>query len=277
MKFKWLVRKKPLALVCGAMLMIILFLAIFADLLPLQNPVAHNIPSQFESPGHEFFFGTDNFGQDVFSRIIYGSRSSLYIAITSVVLGTLLGTLVGMISAYWGGWIDLVFQRVVDMLLGFPILVLAVFIVVALGPSAHAVMIAIAVAVMPQIARLSRSRALVVKEETFILAARATGASPLRIVLRHILPHTISPVLVYATGYVGTALIAESALSFLHLGVPPPDPSWGAMLYDGWIYLEAAPWLTIFPGIALSITAFSFVFLGDALRDVLDPRTRVHL
>jgi len=266
-----------LALACAMMLIGIVFLALFADLLPLQDPLAQNIPSQFESPGYESFFGTDNFGRDVFSRVIYGSRPSLYIAITSVVLGTLLGTLIGMISAYRGGWIDLVSQRVVDMLLGFPILVLAVFIVVALGPSAHAVMIAIAVAVMPQMVRLSRSRALAVREETFILAARAIGASPLRIVLRHILPHTISPVLTYATGYIGTALVAESALSFLHLGVPPPYPSWGAMLYEGWIYLEAAPWLTIFPGIVLSITAFSFVFLGDALRDILDPRTRVHL
>ncbi len=258
------------------MLIVIVFLAIFADFLPLQDPLAQNIPSQFKSPGHEFLFGTDNFGRDVFSRVIYGSRSSLYIAITSVVLGTLLGTLIGMISAYRGGWIDLVSQRVVDMLLGFPILVLAVFIVVALGPSVHAVALAIAVAVMPQMVRLSRSRALSVREETFILAARALGASPLRIVLKHILPHTISPVLTYATGYIGTALIAESALSFLRLGVPPPYPSWGAMLYEGWIYLEAAPWMTIFPGIVLSITAFSFVFLGDALRDVLDPRARVH-
>ena len=276
MRFKWLVRKKSLALVSGVLLIGIVFLAIFADFLPLQNPLAQNIPSRFTSPGYEFFFGTDNFGRDVFSRVIYGSRSSLYIAITSVVLGTLLGTLIGMISAYRGGWIDLVSQRVVDMLLGFPILVLAVFIVVALGPSAHAVTIAIAVAVMPQMVRLSRSRALAVREETFILAARALGASPLRIVLKHILPHTISPVLTYATGYIGTALIAESALSFLGLGVPPPYPSWGAMLQEGRIYLEVAPWLTIFPGIVLSITAFSFVFLGDALRDVIDPRARVH-
>lgn len=276
-RFKWLVRKKPLALACGMMLIVIVFLAIFADFLALQGPLAQNIPDRLNSPGYEFFFGSDNFGRDVFSRVIYGSRSSLYIAITSVALGTLLGTLIGMISAYRGGWIDLVSQRVVDMLLGFPILVLAVFIVVALGPSTHVVTIAIAIAVMPQMVRLSRSRALSVREETFILAARAMGASPLRIVLKHILPHTISPVLAYATGYIGTALIAESALSFLGLGVPPPYPSWGAMLQEGRVYLEVAPWLTIFPGVALSVTVFSFVFLGDALRDLLDPRARVHL
>lgn len=275
-RFKWLIRKKPLALACGMMLTIIIFLAISADFLSLQDPLAQNIPNRLKSPEYEFLFGTDNFGRDVFSRVIYGSRSSLYIAIISVALGTFLGTLVGIISAYQGGWIDIVLQRAVDMLLGFPILVLAIFIIVALSPSVHAVTLAIAIAIMPQMARLSRSRALSVKEETFILAAYSVGASPSRIVLKHVLPHTISPVLAYATGYIGTALIAESALSFLGLGMPPPYPSWGAMLQEGRIYLEVAPWLTIFPGIALSITAFSFVFLGDALRDVLDPKTRAY-
>lgn len=266
--------KKPLALACGIILIVIVFLAIFADFLPLHNPLQQDIPNRLQSPGQEFLFGTDNFGRDIFSRIIYGSRSSLYIAITSVALGMFLGTLIGISSAYRGGWIDLVFQRVVDTLLGFPMLMLAVFVVVALGPSAHAVMAAIAIAVIPQIVRLARSRVLSVKEETFVLAARAIGASPMRIVLRHILPHSICPVLAYATGYIGTALIAESALSFLGLGVPPPYPSWGGMLQEGWVYLETAPWLAIFPGIILSITVFSFVFLGDILRDLLDPRTR---
>jgi len=270
-----LARRRPLVVICGAALVVIASLAIFADFVSPHDPLVQDISSRLKPPGQEFFFGTDNFGRDVFSRVIHGSRSSLYMAITSIFVGTVLGTLIGAASAYRGGWFDLVFQRLVDTLLGFPLLVLAVIMVVALGTSTHAVTIAIAVGLVPQMARLSRSRALSVREETFVLAARAIGAPPLHVMLKHILPHIIAPVLAYATGYVSAALITESALSFLGLGVPPPHPSWGGMLQEGRLYLEAAPWLTIFPGIALSITAFSFALLGDVLRDMLDPRSPI--
>lgn len=266
--------KKSLVLAGGIILIVVIFLAIFADLLPLQDPLKQDAISRLLPPGDEYLMGTDNFGRDVFSRIVYGARSSLYIAVTSVALGTLLGTLFGTISAYRGGWIDLVIQRVTDTLLGFPILVLAIIVVVALGPSAHTVMAAITIGVIPQMARLARSRSLSVKEEAFIMTARAMGVSSPRIILKHVLPYTFSPILTYATGFIGIALIAESALHFLGLGVPPPHPSWGGMLQEGRAYLEVAPWLAIFPGIVLSITVFSFVFLGDALRDLLDPRAR---
>ncbi len=261
-----------MVLVSGAILVVIASLAIFADLVSPYDPLVHDIPNRLEPPGQEFFFGTDNFGRDVFSRVVYGSRSSLYIAITSVIVGTVLGTLIGTVSAYRGGWVDLVSQRVIDALLGFPSLVLAVIFVVTLGTSTHTVTIAIAIALTPQMARLSRSRTLSIKEENFVLGAHAIGASPLRIVLKHILPHSIGPILSYAAGYVSAALVAESALSFLGLGVPPPYPSWGGMLQEGRLYLEVAPWLTLFPGVALSLTAFSFALLGDALRDMFDPR-----
>ena len=266
--------KKSLVLAGGIILIVVIFLAIFADLLPLQDPLKQDAISRLLPPGDEYLMGTDNFGRDVFSRIVYGARSSLYIAVTSVALGTLLGTLFGTISAYRGGWIDLVIQRATDTLLGFPILVLAIIVVVVLGPSAHTVMAAITIGVIPQMVRLARSRSLSVKEETFVMTARALGVSSPRIIFKHILPYTFSPILAYATGYVGMALIAESALHFLGLGVPPPQPSWGGMLQEGRAYLEAAPWLAIFPGLVLSATVFSFVFLGDALRDLLDPRTR---
>jgi peptide/nickel transport system permease protein len=243
-------------------------------LLPLRDPLLQDAYRRLLPPGDEFLLGTDNFGRDVFSRIIYGSRSSLYIAFISVALGTVLGTVIGTTSAFRGGWIDLTIQRVTDMFLGFPLLVLAIIVIVALNPSIHSVMIALSLGVLPQMIRLARSRSLSVREETFIIAAQARGLSSSQIILKHILPHTTSPVLAYATGYVGVALIAESALHFLGLGVPPPQPSWGVMLYEGQAYMEVAPWLTIIPGIILSITAFCFVYLGDALRDFLDPRYR---
>ncbi len=257
-------------MVAGIILVTIIFLGIFADFLLLDDPLKQDALNRLQPPGGENLMGTDNFGRDVFSRIIYGARSSVYIAITSVALGTLLGTLIGTVSAYRGGWTDMVLQRMTDILLGFPILVLAVIVVVALSPSANTVMLAIIIGVMPQMVRLARSCSLSVKEETFVTTARAMGMSSLRIIFKHIFPHAVSPIIAYATGFVGIALIAESALHFLGLGVPPPHPSWGGILQEGRVYLEVAPWLAVFPGIVLSITVFSFVFVGDALRDLLD-------
>ncbi|MFH1141545.1 MAG: ABC transporter permease [Chloroflexota bacterium] len=269
----WLLgRRNPLAATCAAILVITALVALFADVVAPHDPLAQDIPNRLKPPGGDFFLGTDNFGRDVFSRIVHGSQISLYVAVMSVLAGTVLGTSLGMASAYLGGWIDLVAQRVVDTLLGFPLLVLAVVMVVALGASTNTVVIALTVVLTPQMARLSRSRALSVREETYVIAARASGAGPLRIVLKHTLPHSLGPILAYATGWVGAALVAESALSFLGLGVPPPYPSWGGMLQEGRQYLEVAPWLTVVPGLALSITVLSFALLGDALRDALDPR-----
>jgi len=268
-------RRTPLAATCAAILIITALAALFPDAIAPHDPLAQDIPNRLKPPGGEFFLGTDNFGRDVFSRIVHGSRISLYVAVMSVLAGTVLGTLLGMASAYLGGWVDLVIQRAIDTFMGFPLLVLAVVMVVALGESTHTVVIALAVVLTPQMARLSRSRALSVKEETYIAAARATGAGLPRIVLKHILPHSLGPILAYATGWVGAALVAESALSFLGLGVPPPYPSWGGMLQEGRQYLEVAPWLTVLPGLALTITVLSFALLGDALRDALDPRGSV--
>jgi peptide/nickel transport system permease protein len=266
------VKRKPLILICAGILLIIASLAIFADLISDKDPIVQDISSRLQPPDSESLFGTDNFGRDIFSRVVHGSRSSLYIAMTSVIIGTVLGTLIGTLSAYKGGWVDLVSQRVIDALLGFPSLVLAIVIIVAVGASTHTVTIAIALAVIPQITRLSRSRTLSIKEEDFVQSANAIGSSPIHNLFKHILPHAIGPILSYAAGYIAVALVAESALSFLGLGVPPPYPSWGGMLQEGRLYLEAAPWITLFPGIILSLTAISFALLGDGLRDLFDPR-----
>ncbi|MBI2938628.1 MAG: ABC transporter permease [Thaumarchaeota archaeon] len=271
-RLRRLARRSPLIIICGTIIVAVASLAVFADFLSLHDPIVQDVPNRLKPPGGEFFLGTDNFGRDIFSRIIYGSRSSLYISLTSVLAGAVIGTLIGMISAYRGGWLDLILQRIVDTLLGFPSLVLAVIMVVALGASTNTVIVAIAAALIPQATRLSRACTLSVREEGFVLAAQAIGAPPQHVMLKHVLPHIIAPVLAYATGYVGVALLAESALSFLGLGVPPPYPSWGGMLQESRLYLERAPWLTIFPGLALSITVLSFTLLGDALQDILDPR-----
>jgi len=267
--------KKILAIAGAVILVVFILLAAFADVLPLKDPLTQDAAVRLQAPDSQYLMGTDNFGRDVFSRIVYGARSSLYVAVASVVIGTLLGAVAGIVSAYRGGWTDMIVQRLTDALLGFPILVLAILVVVSFGPSVNTVMVAIAIAVLPQMVRLSRSRALSIKEETFISTARAVGVSTPRILLRHILPHTASPVLAYATAFVGIALIAESAIQFLGLGVPPPEPSWGGILQGGRPYLEVAPWLAIFPGLVLSAAVFSFIFVGDALRDLLDPRERL--
>jgi peptide/nickel transport system permease protein len=267
-----LTQRRTIVIVCSVILGIISFTALFAEIISPHNPLIQDISNRLRPPGWESIFGTDNFGRDVFSRVIHGSRSSLYIAVTSVITGTVLGTLIGTLSAYRGGWIDILLQRVIDTFLGFPSLVLAVILIVTLGTNTNAIAIAIAVALTPQVARISRSHVLSIKEENYVLISEAIGSSPSRTVMKHILPHTMGPIFSYAMSYIGIALIAESALSFLGLGVAPPYPSWGGMLQEGRLYQEVAPWLTLIPGLILTITVASFALLGDALRDMFDPR-----
>jgi len=246
--------------------------AILAGVVTSRDPVLQDVSNRLAPPGKEFIFGSDNFGRDVFSRVVYGARSSLFISIVSVTIGTSIGAIVGTVTAYRGGILDLVSQRLVDTLLGFPSLVLAVILVVTLTPSVYTITIAITVALIPQIVRLSRARTLSLKEENFVAAARGIGAPSWRVIFGHILPHSLGPIVSYSLGYVGVALVAESALSFLGLGVPPPLPSWGGMIQEGRIFFEVAPWIVIFPGLTLALVAVSFAILGDVLRDLFDPR-----
>ena len=254
-------------------LLVIVMVALLADVVATHDPLSQDVVERLKPPGTDHFFGTDGFGRDIFSRVVHGARESLLVGFLSVSLASAAGISIGMLSAYWGRKVDLLVQRGVDVLLGFPLLVMALIVVVALGPSSGSVSLGIAVALAPQVARVSRASALSIKAEPYIEAATVVGASPYRIVWRHLLPNSFSPVLAQITGYFGTAIVAETALSFLGLGVPPPFPSWGRMLHEGARqYFEAAPWATIFPGLALSLTVLSAALLGDAIRDILGPR-----
>ena len=266
---------RPVALVSLLTLATIAAMALLADLVATHDPLAQDVARRLTPPGPDALFGTDGFGRDIFSRVVHGARASLYVGLLSVGIASVAGIGLGTLSAYWGGPFDLVVQRIVDTLLGFPLLVLALIMVVALGPSANSVVIALAVAMTPQVTRLSRAGALQVKEELYMDAAMVIGAPHHRVLLRYLLPNSFPPVLAQVTGYFGAAVVAETALSFLGLGVPPPDPSWGRMLEEGSRqYFEAAPWATIFPGLLLTLIVLSSALLGDALRDWLDPRSR---
>lgn len=268
-------KKKPLGAIGAAILIVVVLTAILAPVMGTIDPNVQQVRDRLTGPGLQFWFGSDDFGRDMYSRIVYGARISLYVGIFAVAIGTTCGVVVGIASPYFGGWVDLVVQRVVDALEGFPGLVLALALVTALGASLNNVVLAIAVALTPRMTRLTRSMALSVKEEDYILASQAIGATSLRIMVRHVLPNSLAPVIVLATGYLGTAIVVEAGLSFLGLGVPPPHPAWGRMLQSAARkYQEEALWLTIFPGAALATTVFGFNLFGDALRDVLDPRLR---
>lgn len=252
-------------------------LAIFGPLIIPKDPLDINAGSTFQGPQwyKGFILGSDHLGRDNLSRIIIGSRSSISIAVISVLSGTLVGVIVGLISGFYADWRDAILQRLVDVLLSFPILVLALAIVAVLGRSQQNVIIAIALIQVPITARVVRSVALSVRTMEFVTASRALGAADARLLFRHVAPQTFAPVMIVFTSFLGLAIIIEASLSYLGLGIPPPNPSWGAMLSGPTIQnVERAPWNAVFPGIALTLTVFGFNLLGDALRDTLDPRLR---
>lgn len=266
------IKRKPLGTICAAIIFVMAVGAIFAGEIASHDPLEQNISKRLSPPGREHFFGSDSFGRDTFSRVVYGARVSLYVGTISVAIAAALGSVIGIISAYVGGKFDMGLQRGVDAFLAFPSLVLALVLVASLGASVSNVIIAITTAITPQMVRLSRSLAMVVKEEDYVLAAQSVGCLSTRTIFRHILPNCLAPLVVQASGYLEQAVVAEAALSFLGLGVPPPHSSWGRMLHEGAQgYLEVAPWLTLFPGLALSLAVLCFSLAGDAMRDLLDP------
>ena len=268
-------KKKPLGAAGGVIMIVILLTALFAGALQTYDPIATDASKSLSPPSREHWLGSDHLGRDIYSRIVHGARVSLIVGVASTLAGSVLGGIIGLLSAYVGGKTDLVTQRVMDILQGLPLLVLALVMSAALGPSIQNVILAISIPIIPRAARVIRSSVLSIREMQYIEAAHALGARHLRIAFRHILPNTIGPFIVLGTAQLGSAILVEAALSFLGLGVPEPYPSWGRMLsVSAAEYAQKAPWLVLFPGIAISLAVFGSNLLGDALRDTLDPRLR---
>jgi peptide/nickel transport system permease protein len=255
--------------------LVIILMAVFADVLARQDPVRTDPARTLSPPTGLHWLGTDHLGRDIYSRIVHGARVSLAVGIASTLLGSILGGVAGLLSGYVGGATDLVIQRIMDIMQGLPLLILALVMSAALGPSLGNVIIAISVPIIPRAARVIRSSVLAIREMPYVEAAQALGVRRPRIAFRHILPNTIGPFMVLITAQLGSAILVEAALSYLGLGVPEPYPSWGRMLsVSAAEYAQKAPWLVLFPGVAISLAVFGTNLLGDALRDVLDPRLR---
>jgi peptide/nickel transport system permease protein len=269
------VRKKPLGAAGGALMLVMLITAVFAEFLQTHDPIATNAAYTLGRPNLEHLLGTDHLGRDIYSRIVHGARVSLVVGVASTLLGSVLGGIIGLLSGYIGGTTDLVTQRILDILQGLPLLVLALVMSAALGPSVPNVVVAISIPIIPRAARVIRSSVLSIREMQYVEAARSLGVQHLRIAFRHILPNTIGPFIVLCTAQLGSAILVEATLSYLGLGVPEPYPSWGRMLsVSAAEYAQKAPHLVLFPGIAISLAVFGSNLLGDALRDTLDPRLR---
>lgn len=268
-------RKKPLGAIGGVVTGVMVVTAILATVLAPMDPFEIHYGEFLRPPGTEYVLGSDHLGRDVLSRIIYGARVSLYVGLLAVALGQAGGGVIGLISGYFGGKTDLIIQRIMDILMAFPMLILALAIVAALGPSVNNVIIAISIVQTPRAARTMRSAAIEVREKDYVGAARVIGAGEWYMLFRHVAPNCVAPFIIIGTAALGQAIVTEATLSFLGVGTPPPTPSWGLMLSgEGRKYIEQAPWLAIFPGVAISTAVFGLNLLGDALRDVLDPRLR---
>ncbi len=271
----YLSRRYPLG-VGGALIMITFVLcAIFADYVAPLDPFSTNARASLARPSDVNLLGADMMGRDVLSRLIHGARVSLAVAVGATLLGSGLGAAVGLACGYLGGWFDLIVQRVTEVMDALPLLVMALVITASLGPSLRNTIIAIAIPLVPHVARVIRSNVLALREMPFVEAAKAIGMSEMRIAVVHILPNTLAPLIVLATAQLGSTILTEASLSFLGLGVPEPYPSWGRMLSESAAeYVRTAPWLVIFPGLAISLVVFGSNLTGDALRDSLDPRQR---
>lgn len=261
-----------LAVLGAVIVLLLLFIAIFGPWIAPQDPLEMILSDQFLPPSRAHWMGTDDFGRDILSRLIHGSRQSLMVGVVSVSIGAFVGMSVGLLAGYFGGAFDMASQRFIDIMLAFPDLLLALAIVAVLGPSLINVMIAVGVGSIPVYARLVRGQVLSLRQKEYVESAHASGALPGRIIFRHILPNAMSPLIVLASlGFAG-AVLTGAALSFIGMGAQPPSPEWGSMLSSGRSYLRHEWWIATFPGIALALTAFGFNLLGDGLRDALDPR-----
>jgi peptide/nickel transport system permease protein len=269
------IRRRPLGAAGAGIIVLMAGLAASANFIAPYDPLATDYAAMLAAPSGEHWLGTDAFGRDVLSRIIYGSRTALMVGLGASFLGATLGALIGLASAYFGGRVDLVVQRVMDVFFAFPVIVLALAVVAVLGTGVGNVILAIATPMVPRCARVVRAAALAVRETPYVDAARAAGFGHRRIILRHMLPNVMAPLLIMATAFLGEAILLESSLSFLGLGVQEPTAAWGLMLRGAAVeFAESAPWMALFPGLAISLAVFGFNLFGDSLRDALDPRLR---
>jgi peptide/nickel transport system permease protein len=271
----YLLRRYPLGVIGAIIMATFVLAAIFAGVVAPLDPFSTNAKASLAPPGAQFLLGADMMGRDVLSRMIHGARISLAVALGATALGSGFGAALGLASGYVGGWFDLLVQRVAEVMQSLPLLVMALVITASLGPSLQNTIIAIAIPLIPNVARVIRSNVLSLREMPFVEAAKATGMSEWRVAVVHVLPNTLAPLIVLATAQLGSTILTEASLSFLGLGVPEPYPSWGRMLSESAAeYIRTAPWLVIYPGLAISLVVFGSNLLGDALRDALDPRQR---
>ncbi len=270
-----MIKKQPLGTVGFLVVIAMIVMAIGANYLTPYDPEENDFANMLISPGWEFLLGTDQFGRDIMTRLIYGARTALFVGFVASFVGACLGLVLGVMSAYFGGTFDLIFQRVMDVFMAFPLIIMALAIVSIFGPSTQNVIIAITIPFIPRCARVVRSNALAIREIPYVDAARALGYTHARIILRHMAPNVMAPFLIMITAFVGQAILLEASLSYLGLGVQEPTAAWGLMLQGGAEeYIESEPWIAIFPGIAISLAVFGFNLFGDSVRDVLDPRLR---
>lgn len=267
-------RKNKTALVGSGIVLFFVFLALAGPLIAPQGINEQNMDIRLQAPSAEHWLGTDDFGRDILSRIIHGARISLTVGFFAVVGSAIAGSLLGIIAGYYGRWVDTIISRFFDILLAFPSILLAIAVVAALGPSLRNALIAIAIINIPNFGRLIRSRVLSVKQEEYVMAAKAIGMSDRRILFSHVLPNSMAPIIVQGTLAIATAILEAAALGFLGLGAQPPDPEWGKMLSDARRYMLDAPWTMIFPGLAIMLTVLGFNLMGDGLRDALDPKMK---
>ncbi|HHW72307.1 MAG TPA: ABC transporter permease [Firmicutes bacterium] len=262
------------AVVGGIILLVIITMAIFAPYVATHDPVKQNIRNQLKPPSREHIFGTDQFGRDIFSRVVYGARLSLRVGFLSISFALVVGGLLGLVSGYFGGWMDMIIMRLIDILLALPGFLLALAIVAALGPGLENVVMAIGVSYVPSFARMMRSSVLATRELDYVGAAQALGASDSRIIFLHILPNSISPIIVLTTLSMAGAILSAAGLSFLGLGAQPPTPEWGSMIATARPFIRVSHWSVTIPGLAIFITVMCLNLVGDGLRDALDPRLK---
>src|SRR5881409_3548343 len=269
------VRKRPLGAIGAVVVAINIFVGLGANVIAPYDPLATDYGAMLARPSAAHWLGTDAFGRDVLSRIIYGSRTAMLVGFACALIGATVGTVIGVASAYFAGKVDLLVQRVMDIFLAFPLIILALAVVSILGTGIVNVIVAIAIPMIPRAALVSRSSALAIREMPYVDAARAAGFRHRRIILRHMLPNVMAPYLIMLTAYLGQAILLEASLSLLGLGVAEPTPAWGLMLRGAAVqFAESAPWMAVFPGLAISLAVFAFNLFGDSLRDALDPRLR---